>query len=124
MTLEPRLYRRREDGRYDKVDTVTEADGIMFVCPRCLMLNGGNRPGVHSIMCWKHGVPPEVSPGPGRWIFRGTSLDNLSFDAAPEAGGNSSVQLTGEGCQAHFLIVDGEVKPAGLPGTDGKVLSW
>jgi hypothetical protein len=82
---------------------MAEADGIIFLCPKCFQKNGGPV-GTHSIICWRPSVPPSVTPGPGRWEFNGTGLDDLSLVA-----GSSSILLQG-GCEAHFLIQNGEIR--------------
>jgi anti-sigma factor ChrR (cupin superfamily) len=86
-----------------KVDTLPEADGIFFLCPKCWMGNGGRREGVHQILCWQPNVPQDVHPVPGRWKFEGTSFEDLTLVA-----GSSSVALVG-GCEAHFWIRNGEI---------------
>jgi hypothetical protein len=67
------------------VVALSEATGVSFVCPICLQKNTGRRPGVHSWICWFHGVPlPEQGgphPAPGRWHVASdcTGLDDLTF---------------------------------------------
>lgn len=80
-----------------------EADGIHFLCPRCFETNGGEV-GTHSIICYRPRVSLDRSPGPGRWEFRGTSLDDLWLVAS-----SSSVSLQG-GCNAHFMVENGETR--------------
>lgn len=76
------------------VDTIAEADGLMFLCPKCCAANGG-AVGTHRVICWFVGrVPDDVDPKPGRWTPRGTSLSDLTF--VPSAGRSHSVLLTGE----------------------------
>jgi hypothetical protein len=82
--------------------TLATADGVSFLCPACFRTNGGPV-GTHHVICWRPRVPPAQSPGPGRWEFRGASLDELSLVA-----GSSSVQLT-SGCRAHFLVQSGRI---------------
>ena len=91
---------RRKFGGLDMAD----ADGIFFACPKCFKDNGGQRPGVHGVLCWRPHVPAEASPGPGRWEFQGTGFDDLTLVA-----GSSSVYLTGPGCGAHFFIRSGQI---------------
>lgn len=86
------------------VDKLEDADGLMFMCPKCYADNGGPV-GTHVIVCWFVGrVPDKVTPSPGRWTPRGTSYDDLSF--VPSAGRSHSVRLTG-GCRWHGFVVDG-----------------
>lgn len=89
-----------------RVDTIENADGILFLCPKCFVNNKGDI-GTHSVICWRPRVPGDVDPKPGRWEFTGTGLDDLSLVA-----GSSSVHLTGEGCGAHFHVVNGEIRMA------------
>ena len=85
------------------VDALQDAQGVMFVCPKCLSENGGKREGVHSVICWFAGrVPDSAQPGPGRWNPQGSGLDDLSF-VGP---GNVSVQLLG-GCGWHGFVSNG-----------------
>lgn len=104
--LEPQLLKCVSFYRSRFVERVEEADGIMFVCPKCLEANGGDRRGVHSIICWEPNVPLTRSPGPGRWSLVGTSLDDLSLVA-----GSSSIWLT-SGCCWHGYVQRGEVRDA------------
>ena len=80
----------------------TDADGVMFLCPKCWLANAGPV-GTHGIICWRPRVPAGVRPGPGRWEFQGTSLDDLTLVA-----GSSSVRLDG-GCNAHFHVRGGSI---------------
>lgn len=85
--------------------TIADADGICFLCPVCFEKNKGPI-GTHSVICWRPRVPQEIRPGPGRWEFEGTSIDDLTLRA-----GSSSIKLE-SGCQAHFFVTKGEIKPA------------
>jgi hypothetical protein len=85
------------------VNTIAEADGILFLCPKCFITNAGPI-GTHSVICWRPRIAPDVEPKPGRWEFEGTSIDDLTLKA-----GSSSILLTGEGCHAHFFITNGEI---------------
>ncbi len=80
-----------------------EADGVMFLCPKCLAAQPDGI-GVHSCICWCPRVPPHVAPKPGRWEFVGTGFDDLSLVA-----GSSSVALQG-GCAAHFFVEHGSIR--------------
>lgn len=103
--LEPRLMKRNADGSMQPVAAVVEADGLIFLCPKCAMMKDGNA-GVHSIICWRPRVPAGVAPGPGRWEFQGDSIDTLTL-VAP----SSSIALTSEGgCKAHFYIRNGRIE--------------
>jgi len=105
--LEPQwLKLDRQDLRHSRyLSEKAEADGILFVCPKCLVKNGGQRPGVHSVICWNPSVPQSVLPNPGRWDLQGSSFDDLTLVA-----GSSSVLIKG-GCAAHFYIRNGDIVP-------------
>ena len=103
--LYPQFLAREDDSQSKTVDTLAEADGIMFLCPKCFVANGGPM-GTHVIICWKPSVPLTVAPAPGRWNMRGTGYGDLSLDA-----GSSSIQLTG-GCRWHGFVKDGKVTDA------------
>lgn len=101
--LEPSFLARTDDTHYGAVESIAEADGIIFVCPKCLAAKGA-RPGVHSIVCWRPHVPQTTQPTPGRWEFVGSGYEDLTLVA-----GSSSILLTGPGCAAHFFIRAGEI---------------
>lgn len=111
LDLQPQLlsYKEVHDGGlrvfHKRVETIEEAHGVMFKCPRCWQANGGPI-GTHTIVCWSPAVPDTATPGPGRWSLQGTSLQDLSLVA-----GSSSVQLHG-GCQWHGFVRNGEVVDA------------
>ena len=98
LTLLPdKSMRRHED--------LLEADGVMFLCPKCFATNKG-RVGTHSVICWfVNRVPDDLNPKPGRWNPSGTSLDDLTF-VGPRA---VSVLLT-SGCGWHGFVKDGCVE--------------
>jgi hypothetical protein len=86
------------------VDTIAEADGVWFLCPKCFVANGGPV-GTHGVICWFVGkVPDDIDPKPGRWTPTGTGLHDLTF--VPSAGRSSSVLLTG-GCGWHGIVSAG-----------------
>ena len=101
--LEPEFVKRGE-GHSFSVCSREEAEGVLFLCPRCFLTNNGPI-GTHSILCWAPVVPAEYGEGPGRWALRGNSFDDLSLDASPQ----TSIHLTGPGCGAHFTVKEGEV---------------
>jgi hypothetical protein len=108
---------KRIDEKIDReVSTLTEADGVMFQCPKCavgcepFVDDDGKRGfrGAHYVICWFVGkVPDDVDPKPGRWTPQGTGLDDLTFVPGnpPQA---VSVLLTGEGCGWHGFIRNGD----------------
>lgn len=112
--LEPQFIVRRVDREANPnvdqehwvhVDELEQADGVMFLCPKCFAENGG-AVGTHVIVCWfEDRVPASVTPSPGRWNPRGTGYDDLSF---VPGRGSSSVRLTG-GCRWHGFVENGSV---------------
>jgi hypothetical protein len=87
------------------VETLAEADGIWFRCPKCQHAQKGVA-GVHHVLCWFEGrVADDVTPGPGRWTPAGSGLVDLTF-VPTEARRATSVLLTG-GCRWHGHIVGG-----------------
>lgn len=86
------------------VEALVDADGVMFLCPKCFSDNAGPV-GTHRVICWFVGrVSDDVKPGPGRWTPSGTGLADLTF--VPSPGRTQSVLLTG-GCGWHGFVVDG-----------------
>lgn len=107
VDLEPEFLVAEDERTSRRKDTLEGADGIIFVCPKCLVDNGGKRPGVHSVICWFVGrVSADRTPTPGRWTPTGTGYADLSFVDSP--GLTCSVQLGGS-CHAHFCITNGEI---------------
>jgi hypothetical protein len=87
------------------VDALAEADGVMFLCPKCFAKNTGPV-GTHRVICWfVDRVPDDVDPKPGRWTPRGTGLSDLTF--VPSADRSHSVLLTG-GCGWHGFVASGD----------------
>lgn len=106
--LEPEFLRHEiRDGHtwHLHVPTIGEAEGVMFLCPKCFVANGGPV-GTHRVLCWSPIVPLEIAPGPGRWNLVGTGFEDLSLVA-----GSSSVLLT-SGCMWHGFVTKGEVTNA------------
>lgn len=100
------------DGRsWEIVDSIAEAQGVEFKCPKCYAANGGPA-GTHMVVCWSRsrGVPDHVSPGPGRWTLEGSGLADLTLGAEPNQ--TRSVWLTGPGCGWHGYITGGEASDA------------
>lgn len=90
---------------YVPCETLKEADGVWFRCPKCYHEAKG-APGVHHVMCWFEGrVPDDANPGPGRWTPAGDSLADLTF-VPGEREKATSVQLNG-GCRWHGHIIGG-----------------
>lgn len=100
--LQGQFLKREDSHHFKNVDTLVEADGVCFLCPKCFKQNGGPV-GTHSVICWAPSVPQDTSPTPGRWEMHGAGLDDLTLVA-----GSSSVALQG-GCQAHFFVRAGAI---------------
>jgi len=99
--LDAEFLKHHEDG-HTRVETLAEADGIYFLCPKCFR-QLGSRVGCHGVICWFTGkVPNGLYPGPGRWNPSGTGMDDLTF--VPP--GAFSVQLVG-GCGWHGYVKNG-----------------
>lgn len=90
---------------FRRVDSLEEAHGLLFLCPKCFLANKGPV-GTHTVLCFfrGRGVPDDEKPGPGRWNPAGTGLDDLSF-VGPE---QCSVDLRGSaGCRWHGNVLNG-----------------
>jgi hypothetical protein len=90
------------------VDSIAEADGIMFLCPVCWKKNSGPV-GTHGVICWNPSVPQTTSPINGRWNLVGTGFQDLSLVA-----GSSSVLIRNPDGSEHWhgYLKDGEVTGA------------
>jgi len=90
VELKPKWLKRIDDKTHQWDDVpFAEADGIIFLCPKCIVANGGSV-GTHSVICWRPHVPQTTTPVPGRWEFQGTGFDDLTLVAA-----SSSILLKG-----------------------------
>lgn len=104
--LRARFVRCDEPGHLHQVETLAEANGVMFLCPKCLTPGGV---GTHMMICWskERGAPEEATPAPGRWRLDGNSLADLTLNAEPPSTARS-VQIVG-GCSWHGFVTGGEV---------------
>ena len=75
--LRPRFLKRLTAHSFRQVETLAEADGLSFLCPKCWAENGGPV-GTHSVICWSPSVAQDTAPTPGRWQMHGTGLDDLT----------------------------------------------
>lgn len=100
VELDARFLRIVDATHRRVVDALTDADGVIFLCPKCYAANGGSV-GTYSIICWKPGVAPEHLPGPARWPMTGASLADLTL--------SPSVLIIG-GCAAHFFVRGGAIE--------------
>lgn len=98
------------DGRVflPMVETLAEAQGIIFLCPKCYSEHGGPV-GTHSVICWSRarGTPDDADPRPGRWTFEGTGFEDLTVNGDPP-GAPRSILLYAD-CGWHGYITDGIV---------------
>lgn len=87
---------------YRTVEHLSQAQGVMFLCPKCFKANGGSV-GTHYVLCWFLGreVADSEDPKPGRWEPHGIGLDDLELKA-----GSSSILLRG-GCNWHGFVRGG-----------------
>jgi hypothetical protein len=109
--LSPVFLKIEDSKHYREIDTITGADGVIFLCPVCFTKNGGPT-GTHKIICWQPHVP--LSPdmvGPGRWAFTGTGYPDLSLPssvALPHCAADCKVPCMAH-CKAHFLMQNGQI---------------
>lgn len=99
--LEARFVRCGEEEDLHTVLTLGEAQGVLFLCPKCYAANCGPI-GTHSVLVWfrDHGVPAAARPT-ARWGVAGTSLGDLTL--------TPSIHLTGEGCGWHGFVTGSDV---------------
>ncbi len=101
--LEAKFIKLVERGSHVEVESLQEADGIRFLCPKCFVNNSGSI-GTHSVICWfEDKVADDVRPAPGRWKPHGTNLDDLTFVVGKHS---NSVLLMG-GCNWHGFVKNG-----------------
>jgi len=69
------------------VNSLEEAQGIIFLCPNHFKENNGPI-GTHSIICCfqNKGVPDDVLPGIHRWPATGKDLEDLTLNPSVDAG--------------------------------------
>ena len=79
--LEPTFLKIIDDTHYQHVDDIAQADGVMFLCPKCFGHNNGPV-GTHQVLCWAPHVPQTHFPRPGRWALHGTGYSDLTLRAA------------------------------------------
>lgn len=112
LDLDPAFLRATDERSFRKVETLDEAHGVKFLCPKCYAANGG-AVGTHMIICWskERGAPDGLPPMPGRWRLDGTGLADLTLNAEPPSTARS-VLLTGGGCGWHGYITNGAASDA------------
>jgi hypothetical protein len=102
--LEAMFLRVESETSFRVVPSLSEAHGVIFLCPKCFAKNGGNV-GTHCVVCWftDRGVPDVLYPRPGRWAVSGAGLKDLTL--VP------SVHLTGpDGCGWHGFVTNGKAQ--------------
>jgi hypothetical protein len=104
VDLDAKFLKRDNDRHFCIVETIGDADGVEFLCPKCFVSNNG-AVGTHGVICWASSVPQDTDPKPGRWNLSGSSLYDLTF-VGP---GAVSVLLQG-GCNAHFHVRNGSIE--------------
>jgi hypothetical protein len=117
--LDPQFVTYEDTGEHKyihHVKTLAEAQGIMFLCPRCFVANGYTNVGTHQVLCWSRsaGASEHADPRPGRWQMVGTNFSDLTLNGdllGMPGQGSRSIQLLG-GCNWHGYITDGEVTDA------------
>lgn len=99
---------------YHNVETVAEADHIMFLCPLCFTKNGGPQ-GTHSVMVTFAGrtVPDEAGTRShdgkaSRWNVSGTSLDDLVLTPSILLDAGHKVE---GGCHWHGFVGSSGIPP-------------
>jgi hypothetical protein len=65
---------------FERVERLSLAQGVTFLCPKCFLANARSKYGVHSVLFWFDGrrVPEYVKPA-ARWHPSDASLAHLSF---------------------------------------------
>lgn len=103
-----------ESYEFHNIETLIEADHVMFLCPLCFTKNGGPE-GTHSVWVTFAGrnVPDEAgtrnSEGkPSRWNASGTSIDDLVLTPSIHLDANLKAE---EGCHWHGFVGSSGVPP-------------
>lgn len=103
--FDPHFVKILSNGHYQMVDSLADAQGIHFLCPKCFSKNNGPV-GTHLVLVWfkDRGVPENELPLPGRWtVTGGADMSDLTLTA--------SIQLpNGAGqCGWHGFVTNGEI---------------
>lgn len=110
--LDPHFLKIIDEKTYQYIDvSLSEADGISFLCPLCYFNNKGPI-GTHGVWCWKPSVPQTFFPVPGRWDLVGSNFHDLLLVAGPSSiliGNGSNIPSEDKCCNAHFAVTNGEV---------------
>ena len=99
---------------FHNVETVAEADHVMFLCPACFTKNGGSV-GTHSVMVTFEGrsVPDEAgtrdSEGkPSRWAASGSTINDLVLTPSILLDAKRKAD---EGCHWHGFVGSSGILP-------------
>ena len=99
---------------FQDVETLAEADHLMFLCPECFAKNGGSV-GTHSVMVTFAGrnVPDEAGSrdadgNPSRWTASGTSLDDLVLTPSILLDAKRKPE---DGCHWHGFVGSSGIPP-------------
>lgn len=87
------------------VQTLAEADGVMYLCPKCFVANKGPV-GTHRVLNWFEDKVPDDRRPTGRWKPSGTGLDDLTFVPGKKS---CSVRVT-TGCLWHGFVTKGKAE--------------
>lgn len=99
VDLEPRFVVAGDSGALRFVDALAQAQGIMFLCPKCWVANKGPV-GTHCVLVWfrDRNVPAACQPTP-RWAVSGTGFSDLTT--------SPSIHLR-TGCCWHGFVTNGQ----------------
>lgn len=99
---------------FHTVQTVGEADQILFLCPLCFAKNGGPK-GTHSVLVTLAGrnIPDDVGSRdadgkPSRWNASGTSIDDLVLTPSILL---DAKRAPNEGCHWHGFVGSSGIPP-------------
>jgi|SRR5581483_523604 len=105
IDLEPRLFRladiNGDSASLERVDSLAEAQGIRFVCPKCFVSNNGPI-GTHYIICLfrDKGIPNNIMQTIARWFVSGKDFSDLTL--------TPSILLP-DNCMWHGFITNGMI---------------
>ena len=105
-------------GGYVRLTSVQGAQGILFQCPGCAAgkprAEDGGIAGDHYVLCWFVNpvggalvVPASESPGPGRWTFSGSSIDDTTLSPSVNCDTHPTIQHPGD-CHWHGWVKAGD----------------
>lgn len=107
--LDPQWLRYVADGGLGHVESIDQAQGLMFLCPKCFLANGGPVR-THSVIVWSRsrGVPTRRRQGRGAGHSPALGF-TISPSTAIRLATRARIDLSGTaGCQWHGFITNGE----------------